>query len=45
MKVIKENGRMLRFIPYCYKDQKICDKGIDNYSHALRFAPDCSQTR
>ena len=38
-KVIIENGGMLIFISDCYKNK--CDKAIDNYSHALRFVPNC----
>ena len=40
-----ENGGMLRFIPNCYKNQKMCDKAIVNYFHPLEFAPDCYKTR
>ena len=32
---------MLWFISDCYEYQKICDKAVDNYSHALRFVPNC----
>ena len=42
--VIKDiigNGRMLGFIPEFYKDQNICNKAVDNDSHALRFVHDC----
>ena len=39
--VIMENGGMLGFIlDYC-KDQKMSDKALDNYFHALRFVSDC----
>ena len=24
------------FVPDCYKDQKMCDEAVNNYSHALR---------
>ena len=40
-KVIIGNGGILRFIFDYYKDQKRCDKAVDNYSHALKTAPDC----
>ena len=40
-----ENGGMLRFIPNCYKNQKMCDKAIVNYFHPLEFVPDCYKTR
>ena len=32
---------MLGFIPDFYKDQNICNKAVDNDSHALRFVHDC----
>ena len=28
------------FIPDCYKDQKVCNKAVDNYPHTLEFVPD-----
>ena len=31
---------MLGLIPDCYKDQKMCDKAVDNYAHALRLVPE-----
>ena len=39
-KVITENGEMLGFFPDCYKNKKMFDKAVDNYSHALRFVHD-----
>ena len=33
------------FTPDCYKDQKMCDKAVDNYTHALRFDPDYYKTQ
>ena len=30
---------MLGFTLDCYKDQKMCSKAADNYTHALKFAP------
>ena len=44
-KVIIENGGILKFIFDCYKDQKMCDKAVDNYSHALKTASDCFKTQ
>ena len=35
---------MLRFIPDCFKDQKMY-KAVNNYSHALRFVLNCYRTR
>ena len=28
------------FIPKCYKDQKMCNKAVDDYSYALKFVLD-----
>ena len=32
---------MLGFIPDCYVGKKMYNKAVDNYSHALRFVPNC----
>ena len=32
---------MLHFTPDGFKDHKMCDKAVNNYSYALRFVPDC----
>ena len=40
-----ENGEMLKFIPDCYKNQKLCDKAVDNYAHALEYVPFCKKTQ
>ena len=40
-----ENGGMLRFIPNCHKNQRMCDKAIVNYFTPLKFVPDCYKTR
>ena len=42
--IVLENGGMLKFIHDCYKNQKMCNKAIDNYAHALDFVPDCFNT-
>ena len=42
-KVAIENGGMLGFSPDYYRDQKMFDNTVDNYSHALRCVPDCCQ--
>ena len=34
-KVILGNARMLRFIPDCYKNKKVCFKAVDKSSYAL----------
>ena len=42
--VILENSVTLMFVSNCYKSQQICKKAVDNYAHALEFAPDCHKT-
>ena len=42
--MVMKNSEMLKFIPNhlnpdCYKNSKVCDKAVDNYSHALKFVP------
>ena len=32
-------------VPDCYKNQKMYDKAVDNYPHALEFVPDCYMTQ
>ena len=44
-KVFLRNGGILKFIPDNYKKQKICDKAVYNYSHALESIPDCFNTQ
>ena len=39
------NGGMLKSVPDCYKIQKICNKAVDNYAHALEFVRDCYKTQ
>ena len=34
-KAILENGETLKFISDHYKIQKMCNKAVDNYPHAL----------
>ena len=36
-KFILENGGTLMFVSDCYKNQKMRDKAVDNYAHALEF--------
>ena len=35
---------MLKFVPDCCKNQKMCNKAFDNYIYALEFVPDCYET-
>ena len=32
-KAIPENGGTLKSVPDCYKNQEMCYKAVDNYSH------------
>ena len=34
---ILENGGTLKSVPDCHKNQKMCNKAVDNYHHALAF--------
>ena len=43
-KGILENGGALEFIFVCCKNQKMCNKAIDNYPHALQFDPEYYMT-
>ena len=36
-KAILENGGTLESVSDCYKNQKMCNKVVDNYYHALEF--------
>ena len=36
-KTILENSEMLESLPDCYKNQQMCDKVVDNYTHILKF--------
>ena len=40
-KTILENGGTLKSVRDCCKNEKICNKGVDNYPHALEFVPEC----
>ena len=43
-KVILKNAGMLLFIPDQLKDQNICNKAFDNFTHALGSVPNCYKT-
>ena len=30
---ILENGGTLKSVPYCYKNQEMCNNAVDNYPH------------
>ena len=36
---IFENGGTLESVPNRYKTKEMCDKAVDNYSHALKLVP------
>lgn len=42
--IIIENGEMLKFNSEFCKN-KMCDKAVDNYSHALYFVSSCNNTQ
>ena len=39
------NGGTLKFVPDCYKKQKMFYKAVDNYLHAVEFVPDFYNTQ
>ena len=45
VKVILENGGMLKFVFDCLKNQNISNKAVDNYVYAIKFVPDCYKTK
>ena len=44
-KAILEKSRTLTSVIDCYKNLEICNKGIDNYPHALEFVPEFYKTK
>ena len=40
-KTILENSGTLNSVSDSYKNQKICNQAVDNYSHILEFVPNC----
>ena len=44
-KAVLENGETLKSVPDCYKNQRKCDKAVDNYLYALEFVTDCYITQ
>ena len=46
-KAILENGRTLKSVPECYKNQERRNKAVDNYPHGLKFAleRECSKSQ
>ena len=43
-KAILENGGRLKSLPDHYKNQKMYNKAVDSYSHALEFVRKCFMT-
>ena len=39
---ILENGGTLKSVPYCYKNQEMCNNAVDNYPH--EFFRECYKT-
>ena len=39
---ILENGGTLKSVPYCYKNQEMCNNAVDNYPH--EFVRECYET-
>ena len=44
-KAILENDGTLTFVPNCSKNEQLCHKAVDNYSHALEFTPESYKTK
>ena len=44
-KAILENGRTLKSVSDCYKNQKMFNKAVNNYPYELEFVPECYQTQ
>ena len=44
-KAVLEDGGTLKSVPYCYKNQEMCNKVAENYLHALEFVPECYKTQ
>ena len=42
---IFENGGTLESVPNRYKTKEMCDKAVDNYSHALKLVPVPDKTK
>ena len=36
---------MFKFVPECYKNQRMCNKAVDTNVHALQFVPNCYKTQ
>ena len=44
-KAILENGRTIKCVSDCCKNQEMCNKAVYNYPHALEFVPECYETQ
>ena len=40
-KAVLEGDGTLKSVHDCYKNQEMCNKAVDNYPHALEYAPEC----
>ena len=39
-KAILENGETFKSVAYCFKNQEMCNKSVENYPHVSKFVPD-----
>ena len=39
--VILVNGRMLKFVAECYKNQRMCNNSLNNYANLFEFILVC----
>ena len=44
-KAIPENDGTLKYVHYCYKNQEMYNKGVENYPHVLEFVSECYNTQ
>ena len=44
-KMILENGGTLRFVPDCYKNQQMRNKGVKISPSVIQFVPECYKTQ
>ena len=40
-KICRKLSFVISYVPDQYKTQKMCDKAVENYAHALKLALDC----
>ena len=42
---VKKLFFIIRYVPYWYKSQQMCDKAFDNYHNTLKFVLDFYKTQ